>query len=157
MIGLRNLGHLNTQRQKDARILFKGNRYAATVYLMGYALEYALKRRICVNLGFNDGFPEYNEEFINYKSQIAVFNAKNREMPLIQLRQIKNHNLNDLMLFSGMQEIINEDHYEDWQEVKDWNPEDRYKIRRYSKAKCRRFIRSGRAIINQINKINNDE
>lgn len=110
-----------------------------------------------MNLGFNNGFPEYNNEFINYRSQIAAFNATNSGTPLIQLRQIKNHNLNDLMLFSGMQENINEDHYEDWQEVKDWNPEDRYKIRRYSKAKSRRFIKSARSILQQINKINNNE
>lgn len=157
MIGLRNLSHLNTQRQKDARILFKGNRYAATVYLMGYALEYALKKRICLHLGFNNGFPEFNEEFVNYRSQIATFNATNSGVQLIQLRQIKNHKLDELLLFSGIQDTINEGLHKNWQEVKDWNPENRYKIQRYSKAKCRRFIKSARAILIQIKKINNEE
>jgi hypothetical protein len=150
MIGLRNLSHLNTQRQKDARILFKGNRYAATVYLMGYALEYALKRRICLHLRFNRGFPEFNEEFANYRSQLALFNTTIRGIQLNQLRQIKNHNLSDLLSFSGMEDLIETNHCEDWLEVKDWNPEDRYKIRRYSKSKCRRFIKSARVILNQI-------
>jgi hypothetical protein len=150
MIGLRNLSHLNTQRQKDARILFKGNRYAATVYLMGYALEYALKRRICLHLGFSSGFPEFNNEFTRYNAQLVFYNSIRPGAPLNQLRQIKNHNLDDLLSFSGLQQKIHENYKKDWLEVCDWNPEDRYKIRRYSRAKCRRFIRAACVILNQL-------
>lgn len=157
MIGVRTLGYLNVQRQKDAKILFKGNRYAAAVYLMGYAIEYALKRSICQRLGFENGFPELKAEFGNYSSQVAVFNASNAGLQLTQLRQIKNHDLKELLGFSGIDENIIDQYHDDWVIVCEWNPEDRYKIRRYSINKCRIFLKSARIILNQIKKFNHYE
>ena len=148
MIGLRTLSLLNSQRQKDARTLFNGNRYAAAVYLMGYAIEYALKRKICFNLGFNLGFTEYNSVVEHYRAQLADFNAVNNGARLSQLRQIKNHKLDELLLFSGIEDKI-DNHYKDWLVVQGWNPEDRYKIRRYSPEKCRNFMTSARTILTQ--------
>jgi hypothetical protein len=130
MIGIRAFDQLKAQRQQDAKVLFKGDRYNAAVYLMGYALEYALKKKICLFLGFDLGFPELNSEFRNYSSQLAEFNSRNYGVQLNHLRQIKSHNLEDLLSFSGIDSKIQNEYCEHWNIIKDWTPEDRYRIRR---------------------------
>lgn len=152
MIGISTLGHLNYERQIDAKILFKGNRYSAAVYLMGYAIELALKRKICQNLQFNLGFPELNAEFINYRPQVQAYNAGDIPIALNKLNQIKSQKLEDLLDFSGISSNISDNYRKEWDVVRDWNPEDRYKIRHYSTKKCRSFMKSARIILNQINK-----
>jgi hypothetical protein len=114
MIGVRTLNYLNAQSKKDATVLFEGSRYGAAVYLMGYAIEYALKRRICLDLEFNLGFPELNSEFSKYSSQVAAYNAVNKGKQLNQLRQIKNHRLGELLSFSGMEKRIRDNYFEYW-------------------------------------------
>jgi|GEM_PF-5891991 len=58
MISLRNLTYLATQKRKDAEVLFASGRYNGAVYLMSYALELMLKRRIAHTLSFASGFPD---------------------------------------------------------------------------------------------------
>lgn len=91
---------------KDAEILLKNKRYDGAVYLSGYVMELILKARTCRNLSWA-GFPETNNEFQNYRS-------------------FKTHNLDILLSLSGIEQKIKFNHFIDWNNVNQWNPEMRY-------------------------------
>ena len=150
MVSPNTLKYLSNQKQKDAHVLLQKRRNNAAIYLMGYALEFALKRKVSMTLGFNQGFPEINSDFTQYSNQISVFNTISSGIQLTQLRQIKNHDLNQLLTYSGAEARIIASHYNDWLVVKDWNPENRYKIKRYTSVKTKSFITSVKKILMQI-------
>jgi hypothetical protein len=56
------LKRLAADRLKDAQSLLKAKRYNGAIYLCGYAVELALKARICQTLKWAD-FPETAGEF----------------------------------------------------------------------------------------------
>ena len=126
MIALDTLKYLSGQKLRDARVLFHNNRNAGAVYLMGYVLELSFKRKVCQTIGFSHGFPESTADFHTYTNQIQRFTI-NTGIGLTQLKQIKNHDLNMLLTFSGIESIILSSYNDDWRRVKDWNPENRYK------------------------------
>jgi len=97
------------ERLKDAETLYRGGRFDGTVYLSGYAIELALKARICKTLKWQS-FPESSNEFRDYQS-------------------FKIHKLEILLRLSGIEnKIIKSQRYEAyWQVVATWNPELRYK------------------------------
>ena len=150
MISIITLQYLTAQNQKDAEALYKQNRNTAAIYLMGYALELGFKRKIVHTLGFVHGFPESPIDFNLYTSQIAAFNAISTGVTLNQLRQIKNHNLNQLIIFSGAESKIKSLFLADWHVVQGWNPEDRYKIKRFKRLQVSDFIRSVKVILREI-------
>ncbi len=91
---------------RDARILNRRGSYDGAVYLCGYAVEIALKARICRTLRWA-GFPSTRSEFEHVKSvQTHVFEA--------------------LLLFSGAGDRIKPALASDWSIVKRWAPEQRY-------------------------------
>jgi hypothetical protein len=149
MIALATLKYLSGQKLKDAEILFHNNRNAGAVYLMGYALELSFKRKICQTLGFMNGFPETTTDFSSYAVQINSF-IMNTGASLTQLRQIKNHDLNMLLLFSGTQSIIGTLYAKDWLRVKDWNPEMRYKRHYVSKVDAEKYLAAAKKILKEI-------
>jgi hypothetical protein len=63
-LALRRLAHA---RLADSRALYLAGRYDAALYLCGYAVELALKARICRTLRWQ-GYPESRTEFANYGS-----------------------------------------------------------------------------------------
>lgn len=91
---------------KDAEILFQYRRYDGAVYLGGYVMELMLKARTCRTLNWT-GFPETNREFQDFKS-------------------FRTHNLDILLSLSGLEERIKMNHFIDWNNVNQWNPEIRY-------------------------------
>lgn len=91
---------------KDAEILFLNRRYDGSVYLCGYVIELALKARTCTTLKWPD-FPETNNDFRNFQS-------------------FKTHNLDILLTLSGLESKIKLNHFPDWNNVNQWNPEMRY-------------------------------
>lgn len=149
MVTLSTLQYLAAQKLKDAAVLFQKSRNAGAIYLMGYALEFALKRRISLTLNFSNGFPESNAELNIYAKQIAAFNSINAGTQLTHIKQIRNHNLQQLLTFSGSEARIMpySDH---WEIVKSWNPEKRYLRLRFTKDKAEQFLHSARIILNQI-------
>jgi hypothetical protein len=149
MIALDTLKYLSGQRLKDAEVLFRKNRNAGAVYLMGYALELSFKRKICQTLGFSGGFPESPADFSIYAIQTNNFTA-NTGITLNQVRQIKNHDLSKLLIFSGVESTVLSSHYKDWLTVKDWTPEDRYKKQRITNAMAQEYISSAKQILKQI-------
>ena len=95
-------------RLQDAHILLTNGRYDGAGYICGYAVELTLKARICDTLNW-PGFPQTAKEFANYTS-------------------FKTHNLNVLLSLSGREQIIKQSHLVDWSFVRQWNPEDRYRV-----------------------------
>jgi hypothetical protein len=73
----------------------------------GYAIEIALKTRICHTLKWH-GFPSTRKEFLDR-------------------RKFKTHSLDLLLTHSGVESKIKTGYLADWSIVKTWNPESRYR------------------------------
>lgn len=84
----------------------EAGRYAAAIYLSGYAVELALKARICETLGWS-WFPSRTAEFTDYRS-------------------LQTHDLNVLLEFSGIKSGINAEWTAAWKIVANWKSEWRY-------------------------------
>jgi hypothetical protein len=106
MISSGELRKIAKARWLDAAALLKARRYDGAYYLSGYAIELALKARICRTLKW-PGFPESAQEFKG-------------------LQSIKTHDLEMLLRFSGIEGRIKQKHLPEWSVVLDWNPEKRY-------------------------------
>lgn len=106
-IPLVDLQNLVLERLSDGHVLLTAGRPTGAVYLAGYALELALKARICRVLGWA-GFPETSSDFP------------------FQLRNFQTHDLAVLLILSGAEADVKSAHFADWSIVQDWNPEMRY-------------------------------
>ena len=107
MISLKDLRRTLKAHLKYSEILFQKKRYNGSVFLCGYAVEIALKLRICKTLRWT-GFPETNKEFTNFAS-------------------FKTHNLDVLLQLSGKEKDIKGSHLADWSVIAQCDPEVRYK------------------------------
>lgn len=107
MITVKNLKEIAKARLKDAEILYDNKRYDASAYLCGYSVELALKAKICNTLKWT-GFPESSREFQNRQS-------------------LKTHDLDTLLMFSGIEDKIKNYFLTEWSVVSSWKPENRYK------------------------------
>jgi hypothetical protein len=150
MIALSSLKYLGSQRFKDSLCLFQKNRSAGAVYLMGYAVELALKRKISLTLNFSNGFPETSSDLRLYGNQIAAFNSLNVGIQLAHIWQIRNHKLDELLFFSGAKDRIISNFNSDWTNVQIWKPENRYVRQRFAKEKADQFIKSAKIVLNEI-------
>ena len=93
-------------RLKEAETLFATRLYDGAVYLCGYAVEFALKARICKLLGVNE-YPASGK----LKSVYAV------------------HDFDQLLLLSGLQSKLDPTKLElfnNWSTSTPWTPERRY-------------------------------
>ena len=150
MILLGTLKYLAVQKQNDAQVLFRHQRNAGAIYLMGYAIELSLKRKLSHTLSFNRGFPESPGEFGLYSAQLTQFHAMNTGIPLNKVWQIRTHDLGKLLTFSGAEARIVANCHPEWVVVNAWNPEDRYVRRRVTKRQAAEFMRSARRILREI-------
>lgn len=91
----------------DSELLVREKRFGTAYYLCGYAIEMALKRRICLTLGWKEGYPNKKKKFEN-------------------LQSFKTHNLDLLLHLSGMEEKIQSDYMALWSIATGWDPEIRY-------------------------------
>lgn len=108
MIAADDLKHLARGRLRDAKALFRAGRYDAAAYICGYAVEVALKARICRTLKW-PGFPESNKEFEHFQS-------------------FKTHRLGTLLSLSGQEERIRARYLPEWTLVSPWDPAIRYQL-----------------------------
>jgi len=106
MIDTATLRVIANGRLDDARHLLQAGRFDGAVYLCGYAVELALKARICDTLGW-PGFPETSKEFQGYQS-------------------LKTHSLEILLSFTAQEQNIKANYSTDWWTVANWDPESRY-------------------------------
>jgi hypothetical protein len=93
-------------RLRDAEVLFTAGRYDGAAYLCGYAVELALKARICRTLRWA-GFPSTGAEFKSYGS-------------------FKTHDLDVLLRLSGIDDRVRSTRHVPWSVISTWDPESRY-------------------------------
>jgi hypothetical protein len=108
MLPTSELKKIAQARIEDAEVLFKARRYDGAIYLCGYAVETALKARICSTLRWR-GYPLTRAEFADYQS-------------------FRTHNLDVLLNLSGIEQKIKAKFLAEWSVVAEWDPEIRYKL-----------------------------
>jgi hypothetical protein len=131
MIQRNDLKKIAQTRLKDANILMTSKRYDGAIYLCGYAIELALKARICRTLKWK-GYPSSNKEFENY-------------------RTFRTHDLDVLLHLTGLEKSIKTVHLAEWSAVAKWNPDARYQpIGTADKNDARLMISSAKTLIGKI-------
>lgn len=138
---------LINHRLNDAKVLLNNRRYAAAIYMAGYALELALKFSICRIMKFKNGFPENKTEFNIYYSDAKKVLLRST---IREIRDIRHHKLPILLRYSGEQINVETNFASDWNKVKDWDPEMRYMNNIIRMQRAHDFLKSTRLIINQI-------
>ncbi len=108
MLTIAELRSISAARLEDAQALFDAGHYDGVAYLCGYAVELALKARICETLNW-EGYPSTNREFRDYQS-------------------FRTHDLKILLRISGEENRVLAGMPNTWRAVAIWNPELRYQI-----------------------------
>ncbi|OQY56397.1 MAG: hypothetical protein DRR08_31475 [Candidatus Parabeggiatoa sp. nov. 2] len=144
MATITELRTLARARLKEAQILFLAKRYDAATYLGGYAVELALKARICKTLGWTN-FPETNKEFLRLTCEIAEKSQKSKRFRKLyditpndfcgvyekyfqNPRFLKVHELETLLKFSGIAKKVKVHYHNEWTSVSnEWRSENRYR------------------------------
>jgi hypothetical protein len=146
MIQLQTLKYLVKNKMRDAEVLLANDRFPASIYLAGYAVEIALKYKICKMLQFNE-FPESRQELSVY---IRQFNQNSFYALPSSISDIRNHDLGRLLIFSGIEYRVKNNLLKEWVIVNTWNPESRYRKVRVLKAGSESYIKSAKKIIKEI-------
>jgi len=107
MISAKVLRSIGRARLTDAKVLLKARRYDGSFYLCGYAVELALKARICRALQWS-GFPESAREFDG-------------------LQSLRTHDLETLLRFCRAERRIKSSYIAEWSVALTWRPEWRYR------------------------------
>lgn len=146
MITKQNLKGLSLSKLEDAKLLFEYNRYDSSLYLIGYSIELALKFKICKILMLDNGFPENKIEFESYirSSENDLGNE------IRDLREIRNHNLQKLLFYSGQEFTIKAELLDEWTNISYWNPELRYRTEIGDKNYNEMIIKSVEKILTLI-------
>lgn len=108
MIPVADLDRIAEARLEDGKTLLAGGRYDGATYVCGYAVEVALKARICRTLNWSD-FPSTRGEFQAYRS-------------------FQTHELDVLLRLSGQEARIKQNYFTHWNAVAVWKPESRYDV-----------------------------
>jgi HEPN domain-containing protein len=128
MLYISDLEKIANARIKDAEVLLNARRYDGAIYLCGYAVEIALKARICKTLGWS-GYPSTKREFENYQS-------------------FRTHNLDVLLSLTGIEQKIKMELFAEWSSMAAWDPEIRYKpIGSATKEKTNLMIDSSKKLL----------
>lgn len=146
MIAKFDLLKLARARLKDAHVLLDNRRYASAIYLAGYTVELALKYRMCWLYRFRLGFPEDAAEFNTYVTASSGF----LRTTIKDVRQIKIHDLDKLLFFSG-EEIPVKTHFAtEWALVSSWTHLSRYSTTVVRKPRAERFIQAAYVITTSL-------
>jgi HEPN domain-containing protein len=108
VIPVAELDRIAEARLEDGKALLAGDRYDGAAYVCGYAVEVALKARICRTLNWSD-FPSTKGEFQAY-------------------RTFQTHELDVLLRLSGQEVRIKQEHFTLWNAVAVWKAESRYSV-----------------------------
>ena len=108
MIPVAELDSIARARIEDAKALLTAGRFDGATYLCGYAVEVALKARICRVLNWPE-FPSTSGEFQAYRS-------------------FQTHELDVLLRLSGQEARIKQNHFALWNTVAVWKAESRYNV-----------------------------
>ncbi|MCP4107068.1 MAG: HEPN domain-containing protein [Desulfobacteraceae bacterium] len=127
MMERKELKKIARARLKDAEALFNARRYDGAVYLCGYAIELALKNRICKTLKW--------EEYPVSK----------------KLNNFKTHDLALLLQLAGIEKKISTTFFAEWSIVSEWNSELRYQeIGSVTKDEAQLMIDSTKILLKRI-------
>jgi HEPN domain-containing protein len=107
MILSSDLRDIAQARLDDADALLRAGRFDGSVYVCGYAVEIALKARICDCLRW-PGYPDTNAEFKGYTS-------------------FRTHDLEVLLHLSGAEAAIKGGFLQEWWVALTWDPDARYR------------------------------
>ena len=108
MIPVTEFDKIARARLDDAKTLFAAARFDGATYLCGYAVEVALKARICRTLNWPE-FPSTGSEFQAYRS-------------------FQTHELDVLLRLSGQEARIKRNHFALWNTVAIWKADSRYNV-----------------------------
>lgn len=108
MIPLVELDKIARARLADAETLFAAGRFDGATYVCGYAVEVALKARICRTLNWPE-FPSTSSEFHAYRS-------------------FQTHDLDVLLRLSGQEPRVKQNHFGLWTTAATWKAESRYNV-----------------------------
>jgi len=155
-------------RLKEAQILFAAKQYDAATYLCGYAIEVALKARICKTIGWSK-FPETNKEFSQLTCEIIEKSLKSKRFQKLyhinpndfcrwyekyfqNSRFLKVHDLETLLIFSGVESKIRAQFAIPWSIVDKWDPEIRYKpIGSHTRQIAEDMLNSTQVLLSALN------
>jgi HEPN domain-containing protein len=132
-INANDLKRLAKARLDDAITLYKQERYEGAIYLCGYAVELALKYKICQKLSWNKYLP-------------ARFDNE---------RTFYTHKLEELKFLSGMQNIFDDQNtqlWSYWTTITSWNEQLRYNIATQSKSDARASLRAAIRLYKELTK-----
>ena len=128
MLDRDELSRIARARLDDADALVSAGRLDGAVYVCGYAVEMALKAKICKTLRW-EGYPETRNEFQAYQS-------------------FRTHDLDVLLRLSGVEEDVKESLPFEWSVVAQWNPESRYgPVDSSSEDEATSMIESAKAVL----------
>lgn len=130
MIPVTELDRIAKARLEDAKALLEAGRYDGATYLCGYAVEVALKARICRTLDWPD-FPSTGGEFKNYTS-------------------FQTHDLDVLLRLSGQEVRVKQQHFALWNEVARWKAEWRYNVIGTAKASAAEAMIQAAEVLLQV-------
>lgn len=116
VISIAELGVLSLARLEDAKVLIAASRNEGAVYVCGYAIELALKKRVCVTLGWIE-YPDDGKGTDKYKT-------------------FKTHDLEILLHLSGVESVVKTKYLAEWSVVVSWNPEIRYSSAKQNNAQA---------------------
>jgi len=118
-------------RLKDAKALLSARRCDGAAYLCGYAVELALKARICRTLKWL-GFPSTTSEFKEYQT-------------------LKTHNLDVLLHLTGREQDVKTRLLAEWSVVAAWNPEARYQpMGKTSRSDAEQMIAAAETLLRHL-------
>jgi hypothetical protein len=130
LISIKELEELYKHRLEDVKNLYDTGRYDGAFYLLGYVLEIALKRRICITLSW-DGYPNAKKEFENFTS-------------------FRTHDLDNLLHLSGVEKKILEELPWAWSAFNDWSPEVRYVMQRRDSQDVSKMLLALEALLRDL-------
>ncbi|MBA3711147.1 MAG: HEPN domain-containing protein [Pyrinomonadaceae bacterium] len=129
MISPSHLREIARARLKDSEVLYTNGRYDGAVYLCGYAVEVALKARICKTLKWTEFPPKGSGDY----------------------RSFKVHDLAILLKFTGLEAKIKTKFFSDWSIVELWSSESRYNpVGTASPADAQNMIDSTRNLLKAV-------
>jgi HEPN domain-containing protein len=133
MLGRSELRKLAQAKLKDADALLKAKRFDGAQYTCGYAVELALKARLCTALQWAE-FPDTNGEFEK-----------------LGLKSLKTHNLNVLLRFTRRESKIKSILIAEWSDLASWQPELRYKpVGNCTPQDARQMVESARTLVRAL-------
>lgn len=131
MLPRSDLKKIAQARLKDADALSNSRRYDGAIYICGYAVEMALKARICKTLRWS-GYPSTRGEFQN-------------------LQTFRTHDLDLLLHLSAAEGRIKTECLPEWSAVAQWEPEARYKpVGSATKEDVELMVESARILLRKL-------